>query len=247
MRRTSHRLLAVTFGSRVLGPRCDGAARHSRVGPLANAPGRLRRVTASATVSCVDDEELLRRFLAGDREAFRTLVARYQPVLVQIARRYVNSTATAEDVAQDTWIAVLRGAERFEGRSSFKTWLFRIVANRARSVGTREKRQVPVDSTDPVAGDRFNTEGMWKEPPVSFADLLADTEANATLAAAVRSAIEALPEVQRSVVTLRDVEGLTTGEVASLLELSEANTRVVLHRARARIRAAVEREMRGGR
>ncbi len=195
----------------------------------------------------MEDEELLARFLAGDRGSFRTLVERYQPVLLRIARYYVNSVATAEDVTQETWIAVLKGAERFEGRSSFKTWLFRIVANRARSVGTREKRQVPVDSTDPVAGDRFNTEGMWKEPPVPFADLLADAEVNAALAATVRSTIGALPEVQRSVVTLRDLEGLTTSEVASLLELSEANTRVVLHRARARIREAVEREMRGGR
>ena len=141
----------------------------------------------------------------------------------------------------------MKGAERFEGRSSFKTWLFRIVANRARSIGTREKRQIPVDSTDPVAGDRFNTEGMWKEPPASFVDLLADVEANAALAAAVRSAIADLPEVQRSVVTLRDGEGLSTGEVASLLELSEANTRVILHRARAHIREVLERETRGGR
>lgn len=195
----------------------------------------------------MDDEELLRRFLTGDREAFRTLVQRYQPVLVQIARYYVNSTATAEDVAQDTWIAVLKGAERFEGRASFKTWLFRIVANRARSTGTREKRQVPTDPTDPVAGSRFNSEGMWKEPPVSFADVLAESESNSAVAAAIHAAIAELPEMQRSVVTLRDVEGLSTGEIASLLELSEANTRVVLHRARAHIREVVERVAKGGR
>jgi len=195
----------------------------------------------------VDDEELLRRFLGGDRDAFRILVQRYQTVLVQIARYYVNSTATAEDVAQDTWIAVLRGAERFEGRASFKTWLFRIVANRARSTGTREKRQIPVDPTDPVAGDRFNAEGMWKEPPPSFADLLADTEANAELAATVRAVIANLPDIQRSVVTLRDVEGLSTSEVATLLDLSEANARVVLHRARSHIRETVERMAKGDR
>jgi len=195
----------------------------------------------------VDDEELLARFLGGDRDAFRTLVLRYQTVLVQIARYYVNSTATAEDVAQDTWIAVLKGAERFEGRASFKTWLFRIVANRARSTGTREKRQIPVDPTDPVAGDRFNVEGMWKEPPASFADLLADNQANAQLAAAVRAAIVELPDIQRSVVTLRDVEGLSTSEVASLLDLSEANARVILHRARAHIRELLERVAKGDR
>ena len=195
----------------------------------------------------MDDEELLARFLGGDRDAFRTLVLRYQTVLVQIARYYVNSTATAEDVAQDTWIAVLKGAERFEGRASFKTWLFRIVANRARSTGSREKRQIPVDPTDPVAGDRFNVEGMWKEPPASFADLLADNQANAQLAAAVRAAIAELPDIQRSVVTLRDVEGLSTSEVASLLDLSEANARVILHRARAHIRELLERVAKGDR
>jgi RNA polymerase sigma-70 factor (ECF subfamily) len=194
----------------------------------------------------VDDEELLRRFLAGDREAFATLVRRYQTVIVQIARYYVNSTATAEDVAQDTWIAVLKGAERFEGRASFKTWLYRIVANRARSTGTREKRQIPVDHTDPVSGDRFNSEGMWKEPPVPFADFLADAEANSALAAAIHAAIDDLPDVQRSVVTLRDVEGLSTSDVASLLDLTEANVRVVLHRARAHIREVVERVAKGG-
>jgi RNA polymerase sigma-70 factor (ECF subfamily) len=200
----------------------------------------------SATVSRVDDEELLGRFLAGDRDAFRALVVRYQPTVLQIARYYVNSGATAEDVAQDTWIAVLKGVERFEGRATFKTWLFRIVANRARTTGTREKRQIPVDPTDPVSGDRFNTEGMWKEPPASFADLLADGEANEQLAATVRTAIVGLPEIQRSVVTLRDVEGLSTSEVASLLELSESNARVVLHRARAHIREVVERVAKGG-
>jgi RNA polymerase sigma-70 factor (ECF subfamily) len=194
----------------------------------------------------VDDQELLEGFLAGDREAFAALVRRYQPVLLQIARYYVNSAQTAEDVTQDTWIAVLKGAERFEGRASFKTWLFRIVANRARSTGTREKRQIPTDPTDPVAGDRFNSEGMWKEPPVSFADILADTEVNTAVAIAVRKVIADLPDVQRSVVTLRDVEGLSTSEVAALLEMSEANVRVVLHRTRARIREVVEQLAKGG-
>ncbi len=193
----------------------------------------------------MDDEDLLRRFLAGDRGAFRVLVERYQSTLVQIARRYVNTVATAEDVAQDTWIAVLRGAERFEGRSSFKTWLFHIAANRARSTGTREKRQIPVDHTDPVAASRFNSEGMWKEPPPSFADLLAEGESRAQVGDALRGAIAALPDGQRSVVTLRDVEGLSTREVSSLLGLSEANVRVVLHRARAQLREELERFAKG--
>jgi RNA polymerase sigma-70 factor, ECF subfamily len=193
----------------------------------------------------VDDEELLRGFVAGDREAFATLVRRYQPVVLRVARYYVNSSATAQDVAQETWLAVLKGAERFEGRSSVKTWLLRITANRARSIGTREKRQVPVDPTDPVAADRFNTQGMWKEPPSSFDDLLADGEVHQQLAAVVRDAITTLAPLAQSVVTLRDVEGLSTRDVATVLDLTEANARVVLHRARAHIRAAVERVAKG--
>lgn len=195
----------------------------------------------------MDDEELLSRFLKGDREAFTVLVERYQSSVVQLARYYVGSVATAEDVAQDTWIAVMKGAERFEGRASFKTWLFHIVANRARTTGTREKRQIPIDPTDPVAADRFNTEGAWREPPVSFTELLADREANAAAARAVRLAIVQLPEVQRAVVTLRDVEGLSTSEVATLLELTEGNIRVLLYRGRSRVRDVVERAAKGER
>ena len=200
----------------------------------------------SATVSLVDDEELLRRFLAGDREAFRSLVERYQSALVQIARRYVDSATLAEDVAQDTWMAVLRGAARFEGRSSFKTWLFHIVANRARTTGARERRQIPIDPTDPVAASRFDSGGMWKEPPPSFADLLADTQDRARAVRSLRAAIADLPEAPRSVVTLRDVEGLSTREVSALLGMSEANVRVVLHRARAQLRDRLERVVKGG-
>ena len=183
--------------------------------------------------------------MAGDRDAFRTIVQRYQTSLTQLACYYVGSPATADDVVQDTWIAVLKGAERFEGRSSFKTWLFHIAANRARTTAYRERRQIPVDPVDPVSADRFNEEGMWKEAPVSFADVLADAESDARVVAIVRRAIDALPDVQRSVVTLRDVEGLSTSEVADILDLSEANVRVVLHRARARLREVVETETRG--
>jgi RNA polymerase sigma-70 factor (ECF subfamily) len=193
----------------------------------------------------VDDEELLRRFLAGDREAFRGLVERYQSTLVQIARRYVSSPALAEDVAQDTWLAVLRGASRFEGRSSFKTWLFHIVANRARTTGVRERRQIPIDPTDPVAANRFDSGGMWKVPPPSFADLLADAQDRARAVETLRAAIADLPEAPRSVVTLRDVEGLSTREVAELLGMSEANVRVVLHRARTQLRDQLERVVKG--
>jgi RNA polymerase sigma-70 factor (ECF subfamily) len=97
----------------------------------------------------MDDAELLSRLLAGDEKAFRELVVRYNATLIRVALYYVNNQASAEDVAQDTWIAVLKGVDRFEGRSSFKTWLFHILVNRARSTGTKEHRSIPVDSLTP--------------------------------------------------------------------------------------------------
>ena len=197
----------------------------------------------------MDDEELLRRFVGGDRDAFRTLVERYQSVLLQIARYYVNSAATAEDVAQDTWIAVLRGAERFEGRSSFKTWLFRILVNRARTLGVKEHRVIPVDpqtSDVSVSPSRFDQSGHWSDPPVPFTDAIEDGIVNEPVVRLVHEAIARLPEAARAVVTLRDVEGLSTAEVAELLGITEANVRVIVHRSRARIRTEVESKMQVG-
>jgi RNA polymerase sigma-70 factor (ECF subfamily) len=194
----------------------------------------------------MDDEALLERIFKGDRDAFSELVARYQVSLVRLARYYVKTEASAEDVAQDTWIAVMKGLEKFEGRSSFKTWLFRIAANRARKTGTREYRVINIDPVDPVSSARFNEAGMWREAPVPFTDLINDKLANAEVLESCRKAIRELPEPQRSVVTFRDVEGLSTREVSELLELSEANTRVLLHRGRAKIRESLEATLKGG-
>ncbi len=194
----------------------------------------------------MDDEVLVAKMVAGDADAFRQLVLRYHSTLVRVARYYVNSEATAEDVAQDTWIAVIKGAEKFEGRSSFKTWLLRILVNRARRTGTREHRQIPTNPVDPVQAQRFDEQGMWREPPQPFTEVVEGRLANAATLAAVRAAIAALPEPQQAVVTLRDVEGLSTEEVSELLELSVANVRVILHRGRAKVRDAVESSVRGG-
>jgi RNA polymerase sigma-70 factor (ECF subfamily) len=196
----------------------------------------------------VDDAELLEGLLGGDESAFTELVRRYHPTLLKVARYYVASAASAEDVAQDTWIAVLRGVERFEGRSSFKTWLLRICVNRARTSGVKDHRSVPVDpsATGPsVAAHRFDQGGFWSDPPVPFTDAIDARLDNASLLIAVRAAIDDLGEPQQSVVTLRDVEGLSTQEVATLLGLSEANVRVILHRGRARVRGIVEEAVKG--
>jgi RNA polymerase sigma-70 factor (ECF subfamily) len=197
----------------------------------------------------VDDTELLQRLLEGDEKAFVDIVTRYHESLVRVARYYVGSEASAEDVAQETWIAVLRGVDRFEGRSSFKTWLFRILVNRARTVGVKEHRVVAVDPqmTDTsVSPRRFDQGGHWSEPPVPFTDVIEDGIVNEPIVRLVHESIARLPEAARAVVTLRDVQGLSTTEVAELLGITEANVRVILHRSRARIRSEVEAKMQVG-
>jgi RNA polymerase sigma-70 factor (ECF subfamily) len=191
----------------------------------------------------VDDEVLLDKLLAGDEQAFQELVHRYHTSLVRVARYHVDSDAAAQDVAQDTWLAVLKGVHRFERRSSFKTWLFKILVNRARTAGNRERRRIPIDPTELVAtvdASRFDAGGAWAEPPVPFTELVERELDAAPVAEAVHAAIRTLPDAQQAVVTLRDVEGLSTYEVSALLGLTEGNVRVLLHRGRARIRAALE-------
>jgi RNA polymerase sigma-70 factor, ECF subfamily len=196
----------------------------------------------------VDDASHLGALLDGDEKAFAELVRRYHASMVRVARGYVGSQSSAEDVAQDTWVAVIQGADRFEGRSSFATWLFRILVNRARTAGARESRTAPIDIADSgpsVDASRFDEGGMWAEPPAPFTDVIDGQLEDAETVAAIRLAIVDLPEPHQAVVTLRDVEGLSTMEVAEVLGMTEGNVRVVLHRARARIRAAVEAATRG--
>jgi RNA polymerase sigma-70 factor, ECF subfamily len=197
------------------------------------------------------DLELVSRARAGDEEAFATLVRRYSPSLMRLARMYVTSGAVAEEVVQETWLGVLRGLERFEGRSSFKTWLFRILVNRAKTRGVREHRSVPFASLGPPTGDeddggptvdpsRFVEHGAWATPPRRWEDQPEVALESAEAHRIVQEAIDQLPERQRIVITLRDLEGLSSDEVRNALDLSETNQRVLLHRARAKVRAALE-------
>jgi RNA polymerase sigma-70 factor (ECF subfamily) len=157
---------------------------------------------------------------------------------------YVPSRAVAEEVVQETWLGVVRGIARFEGRSSLKTWLFRIVVNRARTAGTREKRTVPVDPAEPtVPGARFDGKGGWAEPLPHWADEVEDRMAAGQLAREVMGCMSSLPELQRTVVTLRDLEGVPAIEVCDMLGISEANQRVLLHRGRSKVRHHLERVM----
>jgi RNA polymerase sigma-70 factor, ECF subfamily len=191
------------------------------------------------------DSELLPLLLAGDEAAFCEVVERYHRRLVRFAATFVHDRGAAEDVAQETWLAVLRGIEKFEGRSSLQTWLFGICANRARTAYTRDARVVPVDDIEPTVDPaRFDALGSWATPPELWSDVDSRLDAEA-LVPVVRAAIEALPDQQRQVVTLRDVEGLTSKDVCMVLAITEINQRVLLHRGRARVRRAVEEKVQG--
>jgi len=181
---------------------------------------------------------------AGDEEAFATMVGRHHAAMVRVARNYVHSRAVAEEVAQETWLAVLRGIDRFEGRSPLRAWLFRIVVNRAITAGVRERVHLPVQTHElEVNNGRFSQDGWWVTPPEHWADEVVDRLAAPELARRVRQAIDQLPAGQRAVVTLRDVEGLSSEETCAVLNISEGNQRVLLHRGRSRIRSELEQEV----
>ena len=185
------------------------------------------------------DDELLTKLRNGDEAAFATLVRTYHPSLARLASSIVGSPAVADEVVQDTWLAVVRGVDRFEGRSSFKTWLFHILINRARTTAGKERRVASVADLDADA-DRFDARGVWSSPPVPWSDRVDERLAAEQLAPLVRDLIGTLPDTQRAVLLLRDVEGVPATEAAQLLGLSDGNQRVLLHRARARIRSGLE-------
>jgi RNA polymerase sigma-70 factor, ECF subfamily len=197
------------------------------------------------------EAQLLEALRAGDEAAFTQLVREYQPSLVRVARIYVPTQAAAEEVAAETWLAVLNGLDRFEGRSSLKTWIFRILTNIAKTRGQRDGRTLPFSALEnpervPEAAldaDRFldpehpRWPGHWAVRPEPWPE---DALVAAETQAVVAKAIEALPPAQRAVISLRDVEGWSSEEVRNALELSETNQRVLLHRARSKVRRALE-------
>ena len=178
---------------------------------------------------------------AGDEAAFREIVRRYQDRLLRLAESTVGSRAVAQEVTQDTWLAVLRGVERFEGRSTFKTWLFNILMNRARSAAYKETRAGRPD--EHVGDERFDKNGAWANPPEPWSDRVADRMVASDLAVRVRAFLPQLPEQQRAVLVLRDVEGVSSEQVTQMLGLSEGNQRVLLHRGRSRLRALLNEEL----
>ncbi len=191
-----------------------------------------------------DDHGLLERLRAGDEDAFRTLVDRHDRALRRVARTFVRTSSAADEVVQETWLAVVRGLSNFEGRSSLRTWIFRILVNRARTYAVRDARSVPFSALDSDDGPTvepaaFGADGRWTSAPIR---LDSDPETG-LLAAELRQqllqAVDALSPAQRAVITLRDLVGVPPEEVCQLLDITEVNQRVLLHRARAHVRATL--------
>jgi RNA polymerase sigma-70 factor (ECF subfamily) len=202
------------------------------------------------TLVAADERRLVEALRRGDEAAFEQLVRMHHASLLRVARLYVSSRSVAEEVVQETWVGVLNGIARFEGRSSLRTWIFRILTNTAKTRGIREGRSVPFSALqgDDAAGPTVDPErfhppgesiepGAWAAPPVPLPEeaLLAGETLKV-----VEAAIEALTPAQRAVITLRDIEGWRSDEVRNALELTETNQRVLLHRARAKVRSALE-------
>jgi RNA polymerase sigma-70 factor (ECF subfamily) len=189
------------------------------------------------------DAALIGALRAGDEAAFVALAQKYRAAMLSVAMSHVPSRAVAEEVVQDAWVGVLRGISRFERRSTFRTWLFRILVNRAISAAARERRSMPVEDMQPVVdAARFDAAGNWKLPPESWADQVDDRVTAAKMADRILAALDGLPPRQREVVTLRDVQGLSSAEVCAVLEISPANQRVLLHRGRSWLRQVIESE-----
>jgi len=206
--------------------------------------------------TAAEETELLARLRAGDERAFETLVARHYPTMLAVARHYVKTQAVAEEVVQEAWLGVLNGIDRFEGRSSLRTWILRILVNIAKTRGAREARSVPFASLAPegderaVEPGRFRSAddpfpGHWRAYPGNWQRLPDEALADREALDVVLSTIHQLPAAQRIVITMRDIQGCESEEICQALDVSEGNQRVLLHRARSKVRSALERHLDG--
>ena len=216
------------------------------------SPAPVERPRAGA-----DDRGLVEALRAGDEDAFVQLVRLHGPTMLRIARLYASSRAVAEEVVQETWIAVLTGIGRFEGRSSFKTWLFRILTNRAKTSAATEGRSVTLaalseaelaDAEFSVQADRFRGPAErwahhWSSSPQRWSELPEASLLSHETITVVERAAASLPPAQRAVVTLRDIVGWDADEVCEVLGITAANQRVLLHRARTKVRKALEQHV----
>jgi RNA polymerase sigma-70 factor (ECF subfamily) len=202
--------------------------------------------------------EVVAALQAGDERTFAALVEEHGAAMLRVAQMYVSTRAVAEEVVQEAWLGVISGIGRFEGRSSLKTWIFRILSNRAKTRGEREGRSLPfsalgggdadgeeatVDADLFQGGGRF--EGHWTSAPSRWSELPEGRLIGKETIGVAQAAIDALPETQRTVITMRDVEGWSSEDVRNVLGLSESNQRILLHRARAKVRLALESYLEG--
>lgn len=206
-------------------------------------------------VASADDLDLIERLRNGNEDAFAALIDRYATAMLRLAMVYVGARAVAEEVVQETWLGILEGLGRFEGRSSLKTWMFRILTNCAKTRAQREGRSIPFSSleeSDPahaehaVDPDRFwpgdhRWPGGWVSFPGSWEEIPEERILSQETRACINRAIEALPPNQREIITLRDIEGWTSEETCAFLGISEVNQRVLLHRARSKVRGVLEK------
>ena len=206
--------------------------------------------------TAAEEGELLARLRAGDERAFEALVERHYATMLAVARHYVNTRAVAEEVVQEAWLGVLKGIDRFEGRSSLRTWILRILVNTAKTRGVREARSVPFSSLVPEGAEpavepaRFRGAddpfpGHWRAYPGNWQRLPDEALADRETLKVVLAAIHQLPPPQRIVITMRDIQGCDAQEVCEALDVSEGNQRVLLHRARSKVRGALERHLDG--
>ena len=192
-----------------------------------------------------DERVVLDRLRAGDEEAFEVLVATHDGAMRRVAATFVHTTAAADEVVQETWLAVVRGLGRFQERSSLQTWIFRILVNRARSAGAREARSLPLSSLEDdrveprVFEPGFGPDGRWVSAPPRLDGDPERRLLSGELRAHLLDAVDGLAASQRLVIMLRDVVGMPAAEVCELLEITDANQRVLLHRARVSVRAAL--------
>lgn len=203
----------------------------------------------------LDEEQLVAGLRDGDESAFGLLVERHHRELIALARTYVRTHETAEEVVQETWLAVLNGIDRFEARSSLKTWLFRILINTATTRGVREARTTPFsafaeDDGASVHPDRFHPDGSayaghWRVAPSDWRTLPDESLRSRETLDVARAAIAELPPRQAQVIAMRDVAGCSAEEVSAALAVSRGNQRILLHRARSRVRAALEAHLDG--
>jgi RNA polymerase sigma-70 factor, ECF subfamily len=202
--------------------------------------------TAVGMVVSRNELQLVSALRAGDEDAFAFLLERYHASLVRLARTFVHDRSWAEEVVQDTWLGVVKGLDRFRGDASLKTWIYQIMINTARTRAVKEHRSLPFSALDTEEGEdmltseRFLADGRWASEPRSWSSLPEERLLASETRGCIQDAIAALPPMQRQVITLRDVEGWPADEVCTLLDLSEANQRVLLHRARSKVCAALE-------